>query len=366
MKRKSNKDLAMEEDNNRKFQKKKKNKKRKILLKMFLVLLIILLIAVVYITYKTYKNGWGIKGLVSTLVGHDANTLEELDEITFLLMGTNQNLTDTIMVCSYDPKTQKASMLSIPRDTFIGKNKNKATSYDKINSLYQGDNPEKVMKSAGELLGIDLSYYIVIDTNALVQLVDQIGGVYFDVPINMKYDDPTQNLHINLKAGHQLIKGKQAEQLLRFRHNNNGTSYSTEYGDNDYGRMRTQREFISAAISQTLKASNILKLTNLLDIVKKNVTTNMDFNLLKDYIPYAIEFNTENIQSGVLPGESELCNGVWIFIHNKKETTQLVNEMFLHIPEEEITNMTNSNNVVNSTNTTNSTKKTNTTNSNKK
>lgn len=366
MKKNNIKDSAMEEDNNRKFTKKKKNKKRKILLKIFLVLLIILLIITAYITYKTYKNGWGLKGFVSTLVGHDANTLQDLDEISFLLMGTNQNLTDTIMVCTYDPKTQEASMLSIPRDTFIGKNKNRATSYDKINSLYQDGNPEKVMQTVGEILGIDLSYYIVIDTNALIQLVDEIGGVYFDVPINMKYDDPTQNLHINLKAGNQLIKGKQAEQLLRFRHNNNGTSYPTEYGDNDYGRMRTQREFISAAISQTLKASNILKLTNLLDIVKKNVTTNMDFNLLKDYIPYAIEFNTANIQSGVLPGESELCNGVWLFIHNKKETTQLVNKMFLHIPEEEITNTTSTNNVVNNQTKTNSTKKTNTTKSTKK
>ena len=76
----------------------------------------------------------------------------------------------------------------------------------------------------------------------------------------MKYDDPTQDLHIDLKAGVQMIDGEKAEQLLRFRKNNDGTSYPTEYGDNDTGRMRTQREFIMAVMNQTLKPENIFKI----------------------------------------------------------------------------------------------------------
>lgn len=313
---------------NEKESKKKRKKKKHIVRNIFLVLFVLLLIGGGVLGYGIAKNGWGFKGLLATVLGEDTTKVEELKPVQFLLVGESQNMTDTIMVCSYDPKTQQAAMLSIPRDTFIGKNQKKATASDKINSLYQGQYPEKVMNKVSELIGIDLQYYVVVDTDGLIKLVDAIGGVNFDVPINMKYDDPSQDLHINLKAGYQLIDGEHAEQLLRFRHNNNGTSYPEEYGDNDYGRMRTQREFIKAAASQTLKASNVLKAGELLDIISKNVKTNMDFTYMKKYIPYAVEFNTENLQTGALPGESEKCNGVWVFLHDEVETVEIVNQLF--------------------------------------
>ena len=246
----------------------------------------------------------------------------------FLLLGQSGGLTDTIIVCSYDPKTQEAAMLSIPRDTFIGKNKNRATGSDKINSLYSDKNPEKIINAVNQITGLDLQYYVLVDTKALIELVDQIGGVTFNVPINMNYDDSSQNLHIHLTAGEQLINGEKAEQLVRFRHNNNGTSYPTEYGDNDYGRMRTQREFITAALNQTLKPENIFKIGNILDIAKNNVKTNIDFDVVKKYIPFAVEFNTENIKTGMLPGKSELANGVWVYIYDEEEAEKIVNELF--------------------------------------
>ena len=346
-------------------EKNKQIKKKRRVVKILFVFFIIILCIAIFLVYKTYKNGWGLKGFVSTVVGHDATKLEELDKIQFLLLGDNQGLTDSIMVCSYDPKTQEAAILSIPRDTFIGRYKSRAKATDKINSLYQGGDTEAIMEAVNELTGLDLKYYIVVETDALIELVDTIGGVYFDVPIDMKYDDSAQDLHINLKAGYQLIDGEKAEQLLRFRHNNDGTSYSYEYGDNDYGRMRTQREFITQAISQTLQVSNVFKITELLDIVKNNVKTNLDFNSIKDYIPYVIEFSTENIQTGALPGVSELCNGVWVFIHDEEESEALIQEMFFGVKQEELTNeietnelntITKNTNATNAKNTTNTTK----------
>ena len=119
------------------------------------------------------------------------------------------------MVCSYNPKTQRASMLSIPRDTFIGKNKSKATGYDKINSVYSNKGPEKTLELVNELTGMDIKYYVVVNNQVVIDLVNNIGGVYFDVPIDMNYDDKTQNLHIHLKSGYQKIDGDHAEQLLR-------------------------------------------------------------------------------------------------------------------------------------------------------
>ena len=315
---------------------KQKKKKKKHIGRRILFLILIILIAIGgFLGYKTIKNGGGAKGFVAAMLGEDTSKLEELDPVNVLLIGKSQEMTDTIIVCSYDPKTQNAAMLSIPRDTFIGKNKNKATGSDKINSVYKGKHSEKLMNEVSELIGIDLNYYVIVDTDGLIDLVDSIGGVWFDVPIDMKYDDKAQDLHINLKAGEQLIDGEHAEQLLRFRHNNNGTTYPEEYGDNDYGRMRTQREFIKAAISQTLKVSNVLKAGELLEIVTNNVKTNMEFNFMKKYIPYAIEFNINNLQSEALPGESEKCNGVWLFIHDEDETEETVNRLFNYNKAEE-------------------------------
>ena len=73
----------------------------------------------------------------------------------------------------------------------------------------------------------------------------------------MNYDDKSQNLHIHLKKGTQIIDGEKAEMLLRFRHNNNGTTYSTEYGDNDYGRMKTRKKFSFSCCRANFKSKII-------------------------------------------------------------------------------------------------------------
>lgn len=324
---------------NKKSIKQNKPKKRKLKVGrlILIVLLIVLLTAGGVIVYKTKKNGGGVQGFLSTMVGHDEDTLKNMPSIEFLILGESLNLTDTIMVASYNPKTQKASMMSIPRDTFVGKNQNRATAWDKINSLYQGKYPEKTLKAVNELLDMDIKYYIAIDTKALRELVDAIGGVEFDVPINMDYDDTSQDLHIHLKAGYQKLDGDKAEQVVRFRHNNNGTSYPVEYGDNDIGRMRTQREFITAVLQQTLKPQNILKIGQFLDIANKNVKTNIDLTVAKDYVPYAVNFSTENLKTGTLPGEPKKCNGVWLYIADKKETKTMIEDLFKE-PEESVDN----------------------------
>lgn len=342
--------------------KEKKAKKGHTALKVILIiLLIIALLIALFVCYSAYKNGWGVKGMLQTAMGQDERHLKDLDPFTVLIMGVSEDisskLTDTIMVASYNPKTQKATLLSIPRDTFVGTNKQKATSYDKINALYQSS-PEKTLNAVNKITGLDIKYYVVISNNALVQLVDKIGGVEFDVPIDMNYDDSSQNLSIHLKKGKQKLTGEQAEGLVRFRKNNNGTSYSAEYGDNDIGRMRTQREFVTEVVKQTLQLKNITKIGSFIDIVKENVTTNItNWSMIKDYIAYAVDFNTENIQTASIPGEADYYNKLSFFIYDKKETTKLIKELFEEqdgTTQEIEENTNNSSNSTNATNTTNS------------
>ena len=318
---------------NKKVEKNKKIKKKHRALKVLLIILLMIVLFIGgFIGYSTYKNGWGLKGMIQTAVGQDEKKLQNLEPFTVLIMGVSEDisskLTDTIIVASYNPKNQKATLLSIPRDTFVGTNKNKATSYDKINALYQSS-PEKTLAAVNKITGLNIIYYVVISNNALVQLVDEIGGVEFDVPIDMNYDDSSQDLAIHLKKGKQKLNGTQAEGLVRFRKNNNGTSYPSSYGDNDLGRMRTQREFITEVAKQTLQLKNITKIGSFIDIVKENVTTNIkNWSMVTDYIPYAVEFNTENIRAESIPGEANYYNKLSFFIYNEKETKSLVEEIF--------------------------------------
>lgn len=338
--------------------KNKKTKKKNKVLRVFLIMLLMIALFIAgFVGYSAYKNGWGVKGMIQTAMGQDETKLADLDPLTVLIMGVSEDisskLTDTIIIASYNPKTQKATLLSIPRDTFVGKNKNTATSYDKINALYQSS-PEKTLAAVNKITGLDIKYYVVISNNALVQLVDEIGGVEFDVPIDMNYDDSSQKLAIHLKKGKQKLNGAQAEGLVRFRKNNNGTSYPSEYGDNDLGRMRTQREFITEVARQTLQLKNITKIGSFVDIIKENVTTNIkNWSTIKDYIAYAVDFSTENIRAESLPGEAGYYNKLSFFVYNKKETDKLVQELF----EEQngtSTEEENTNNTVTNTNQTNS------------
>ncbi len=316
---------------------KKNHRILKGILKIFLAIIVIIVLFVGgFIGYSVYKNGWGLKSLIKTAVG-STKEAEELEEFQVLILGISEDisvaLTDTIMVASYNPSSQKAILLSIPRDTFVGESKAKANSYDKINAIYQSKGAEGVLTKVNKLTGLNLDKYIVISNNALVELVDEIGGVEFDVPVDMKYDSYKQDLHINLKKGLQKLNGEQAEGLVRYRKNNNGvTAYSSEYGNDDFGRMRTQRDFIKAVAKQTLQAKNITKLGELVDIVKKNVTTNIkNWDDIKDYIPCLVEFDTDNIEAATVPGDSQRIpagTGLWFFLADDSGTKKLVNEMF--------------------------------------
>lgn len=340
----------------KKVKNKKEKKKKRIGLKIFLVMLAIIVAVAIYFVYQTNKNGGGMQGMIATLVGHNPEKLKDLEPLYVLVLGESvsgdSRLTDTILVCKYDPKTQKAAMMSIPRDTYTGNDRAHATAYYKINNAYKaGADPENTVKVVNKITGLNIKYYLWVNTNVLKELVDEVGGVYFDVPIDMYYThDTEQNLYIDLKKGYQLLDGNKAEQVVRFRHNNDGTTYPAEYGVEDYGRMRTQRAFISATVEQTLKPENILKIGDFVDIAYRNIKTNMSLEDIKDYLPYAVNFSTEDLQTGMLPGADEFvkATGTWMYFHDTQKTKKLVDELFLNPvqgEEEELTNTTSENKI---------------------
>lgn len=328
-----------------------KNKILKTLIKILTIFLIIILTVLIAITIffmaNVLNNNGNVKKTVSGMIASISG--EKVETIYALILGISEDieteLTDTIMLCAYNPDTQKAYMLSIPRDTYIGKN-DKVSKYDKINSIYSKYGIEQTISYVEELTNIEIDYYAIIRTSALVNIIDIIGGVEFNVPMDMKYDDETQNLHIDLESGVQKLDGNKAEQLLRFRHNNNGTTYSYEYGDNDYGRMRTQREFIKETIKQTIQFKNILKVKKIVSSIFSNVETNITIQKLLAYVPYGMDFNIDNLQMEQLPGESKIKDNVWIFEKNKTKTKKLVEKLEDNLNNNyEIENTTGVNNI---------------------
>lgn len=313
--------------NSKKKNKNKKEKKKKFSFFSFIfsVFLIIVILFCTAFGYYFIKEDFDIQKAYYSLMN---NSLLKPKPVTVLVLGVSTDisseLSDTIMVCSYNPENQKAFILSIPRDTFVGNNKNSAKGSDKINSMYSRKGANETIQKVEEITGLDIDYYVVVKNDALIQIVDSIGGIKFNVPIDMNYDDPTQDLHIHLNSGEQMIDGEKAEQLLRFRHNNDGTSYPSSYGDNDFGRMRTQREFVVETAKQTLKLGNIFKLNKIAKAVFDNVETDMSFFTASRYIPSALGFKIDSLETYQLPGESKKLNSLWFFIHNQDETNKII------------------------------------------
>ena len=164
---------------------KKRNKKNGLII--LIVLIIILILGVINLA----KNKWNMQRTVSDMIS--SVTGEEVEIINALILGISEDidteLTDTIILVSYNPYTQKSYMVSIPRDTYIGKSDTSISMYDKINSVYSKYGVDKIIEHVEKLTGVEIEYYAVVRTGALIDIVDIIGGVNFEVPIDMKYDD---------------------------------------------------------------------------------------------------------------------------------------------------------------------------------
>ena len=144
----------------------------------------------------------------------------------------------------------------------------------------------------------------------------------------MNYHDESQKLSIELKKGMQKLNGVQAEGLVRFRHNDDGTTYPVSYGIEDRGRNKTQQGFIKELVKQTLQFQNITKIFDLIKIVQDNIKTNITGDEMKDYAAYIIDFNPENIKTGIVPGEDKKTTA-WFFVPDQKELKKTIFDLFV-------------------------------------
>lgn len=297
----------------------KPKKKKRWWLRILIVVLIIGLCVGGYFGYRTYRSlhkvitkntGEVAEGLKTENVAPEKLKGEGDGRVNILLLGvgdpghSGEELSDTIIVVSFDPKTKDVAMLGIPRDLYV---KIAGGGFSKINNAHafgeqnhKGGGPELAKQTVSQVLGIPIHYYIRTDFTALKQAVDTVGGV--DVNVTSDLVDPDypcgrnegQVCGFSIMAGPQHFNGSAALKYVRCR--------KGDCGD-DYGRAKRQQEILVALRQKAMKLdilTNPAKVLGLLDIVGDNVRTDLQITEIERLTQIARETDVSKITNKVL------------------------------------------------------------------
>lgn len=328
----------------------KKRKKRKKFFKYFMVsfLIFFTMVALAYgVTYNGQKDNNADNLGVGSSSGDNTsdNKTSLLDSIfgpkqiktNIAIFGTDKDglRTDVIFVVTFDSKTKKIGLLSVPRDTRVTmtddmvkelkeKNKRGPSSYIcKINEVHayapKDERNKFSVMQLEDLLKIKINYYAKIDLEAFRVIVDAFDGVDIDVPRDMYYSDPYQDLYINLKKGMQHLDGKKAEQLVRFR----------RYPTGDEARIEVQQLFMTEFMKKILNTKELIgNIPTIINTIYKYVETDIGIDDALRYVKYINDIKPENVTMEVLPGSPETINEISYFLCDTTETRILVDKLF--------------------------------------
>ncbi|MEG2420259.1 MAG: LCP family protein, partial [Oscillospiraceae bacterium] len=260
---------------------------------------------------------------------------------TFLLFGKDTGgggNTDTMMLATYDVPNQKIAVMSLPRDTMV----NAPWDLKKLNAVYNfapyydRESVDYMKEYVGELVGFRPDYSVAVEWEAFGKLVDAVGGVDFDVPRNMNYNDPTQNLSIHINKGMQHLNGEQAMGVVRYRHDNVHNGVMPGYANGDLGRVETQQKLLAALMKKCLTLTNIAtKYQEYLKIFNENVTTDLSMGNLAWFAEQILlgGFKTENLTFCSMPNNGApwrtRSSGTQSFVTPKTdELLELINANF--------------------------------------
>ena len=237
-----------------------------------------------------------------------------------LIAGTDEGgyRTDTMMLFSVDREAKTMSLVSIPRDTLVYCE----YSVPKLNSAYGwagggDDGMQELLTRVEEIVGFRPDGYVVTDLACFEELVDLMGGVTFDVPVEMHYSDPSQNLYIDLSAGEQKLDGAQAMQVMRFR---------SGYADADLGRVKVQRDFLAAALPQWASVKNAYKLPSAIRLITEHTKTDLTSAQLAWLAESAALCGTDGLTMATMPGSAAWIGGGSYYVLDAAQVADLVNE----------------------------------------
>lgn len=273
--------------------KKKKRRRKGGFLRFLVTVVLLAIIAVVLVGKAPVRNP------------------DNLDRIsgrsTILLCGTDEDgtRTDTILLLTLDRSEGSLRLLSIPRDTYAP-----AYYVPKINSAYGAvgggeKGMEQLMEQVKNVVDFMPDAYALVDLAAFVEAVDLLGGLDFDVPMDMDYDDPTQDLYIHLQAGEQHLTGEQLMWVVRFR---------SGYANADIGRTEVQRAVVKAAMKQWMRPQTLAALPGLWKIYQENLTTDLSARNLVWMARVLLKGVGGDIEANVLPGYATMVGDASVYM----------------------------------------------------
>lgn len=285
-----------------------------------------------------------------------STTGKTLDEpFTILFMGVDSNTNslsksnsfngDTLMLITFNPHTMNATVLSIPRDTRVPIVCTRSKAKNKINSaaLYGAD---CVMDTITNFTGIEIDYWVKVNFQGVISLVDALGGIDVDIPYAFCESDSKRRFGkytIYLEKGYQTLNGEQALAFARNRHTwpqYCGRKYSN-YNSNDFVRGQNQQQIVKAMVNKLKGVRSLSEIYDILDILGDNVDTNIDketmitgFDTFKNII-----FNSKNITSDdfigtqrlYLSGYDNTINGIYYFEYYKQSLKEITDAMEINL-----------------------------------
>ncbi|MFY9250925.1 MAG: LCP family protein [Vulcanococcus sp.] len=187
------------------------------------------------------------------------NSLSDADVV---ILGTDVGGGNTDVMYTMRVQNGVTKLLQVPRDTYIN-----SSSFGpvKANALYAYGGPDAVKAELSKHLGRPVRHHILVNLAVIRRLGDALGGLEVNVPKRMWYHDNTQGLHIDLQPGRQVLKGRDLEGFLRFRHDEMG----------DIGRLDRQRLVLKALFKQITRPESLVRLPSLLAVAGKDLRTDL-------------------------------------------------------------------------------------------
>ena len=246
-------------------------------------------------------------------INFDADLIKAKDKTTILIMGVDirkddVGRSDTMMIATINPKSDTASLLSVPRDTRV---RISGYGYDKINAAFAYGGEPLAERTVENFLGINIDHYIIIDTSSFVKIIDAIGGIDIDVEKRMKYEDPWDDnggLVIDLYPGLQHMDGKKAVTYVRYRDS-----------EGDIGRIKRQQQFMAACMEKIMSPSFIPRIPAVLHEIFEAVNTDMTTRQLLELAGSLKDAQANGLTTDMVPGYPLYIEGVSYWIPDIEE-----------------------------------------------
>jgi len=247
---------------------------------------------------------------------------------TFLIFGLTEGLNaNTIMVAAYDAEAQQGYIISIPRDTLVDAQRNSrkivsAYPVGRLNNAGHEGGVARMKYEVSTLIGFRPDFYISVDYEAFIRMVDAVGGVEINVPFHMRYTDPYQDLHIDLPAGLRTLDGHDALLFARYRTGTPGISPTIS----DYQRIEHQQQVLSAVARQLLTPASILQIPQFVNIFSDHVYTDLAAGELLWFANQAVSMGgTEALHTYTLPMAGTSGAPHWYELADEAGILELIN-----------------------------------------